>query len=252
MTVAVVRGGHGARRRVERLAEVQAGGPVRRLRERSLVAGPSEVRAGNAAVDLFPRVPSDFPEVELVPCGIDRVSERIPDAVNPDLRPDRVRSIVERVVSRSRSIVVHAQDLSFPVVQVLRSQGQHISVGTVADSQQQLAIGAEPDGPDGVRSAVGADAVGSRGIAGARRNPDAAKDDGITAGQCDIGIGWIGRDPHKTRCPGRRTVGARRVFVGVAEIHVSVVGEIRMKRDTPHPAVVERVHFGAQIDEGRL
>ena len=50
---------------------------------------------------------------------------------------------------------------------------------------------------------------------------------------------------------GAAAVGVARVLERVAHVDAAVGGELRVERQTPEPAVVERVHLGAQVDERR-
>ena len=220
-----------------------------RLRAISLVARPAEVRSRGSVVDLLPGVPADIAQVHLIGPGLDRVPERVAHPIGPDPRSPGVRPVIERVVRWRGSVGIDAQDLPVRAVQVLGAQRVRITVGAIADSDEQGAVVREVKGPERVRAAIRADAVGARGLGAARWRPDAAEDHLLASRQGHIGIRRVGCNPHQARGPRGAAVRIARILERVGHVDAAVAGELRIERQTPEPAVVERVDLGAQVDE---
>ena len=79
---------------------------------------------------------------------------------------------------------------------------------------------------------------------------DAAEDHFLASREGRIGIRGVGRDPRKTGGLGAAAVRIARVLEGVAHVHAAVAGELRIERETPEPAVVERVHLALRSMNG--
>ena len=202
-------------------------------------------------VDLLPGVPADVAEVDLVGPGLHCEPEGIADSVQPDPRSPGIRAVIERVVRWRGSVGIDAQDLPVRAVQVLGAQRIRIAVGSVPDSDEERPVAGEMKGAERVRTAIGPDAVGIGRVGATRWGTDAAEDRHLASRQGGIGICGVGRDPRQACGSRGAAVGVAPALERVAHVHPAVAGELRIEREAPEPAVVERVHLGAQVDERR-
>src|SRR5262245_20261122 len=84
---------------------------VMRLRVRALITRPAIIGTGETTIDFLPRVPTHGAEIGFVRSRVQVESKGVAHTIRPDLRSVRTGSVVERIVSRRRAIIVDAQDL---------------------------------------------------------------------------------------------------------------------------------------------